>query len=481
MLAITERLVTDHGLEWVFCDTDSMAIARSAGMDVNTFNSRVAAIRGWFGPLNPYRGRAGRSPILKLEDANYGLDGDTAERELAPLYCLAISAKRYALFNLDGRGRPVLRKASAHGLGHLRDPYDGAPSPPDIPAPAEKLAAIGAERWQHDVWYRIICAALDGHAEQVALADLPNFGSPAVSRYAATTPALLRWFRRYNRGKPYREQVRPFGFMLAFQAKRLDWQPEAPAVTGAAAGESRRPAAKALLDAPRAVAPFDRNPARAAAACFDRETGKPVHRRLLKTYSQTLLRYHLHPDRKFLRADYTDRGLSERRHVQVTSVQLIGKEANRWEEQFYLGGDPEAQSEFGFAAEDVGRLIAAVQQTVKTHGIQGLARKARVSRQHLAAIVDRKVKASQEVMVRLCAAAAVLDAAAQLTTGNYTTLLVDVRQRCRHIGLRSFARQAGISSGHLARLLADGRHASAAMQSRLRTALAEPDGEMSSC
>jgi len=56
----------------------------------------------------------------------------------------------------------------------------------------------------------------------------PESARPAHSRtseplvpgivYAATTPNLLRWFKRYNRGKPYREQVRPFGFLLAYQS-----------------------------------------------------------------------------------------------------------------------------------------------------------------------------------------------------------------------------------------------------------------------
>jgi hypothetical protein len=32
MLATTERLALDHGLDWTFCDTDSMAIARPAEM-----------------------------------------------------------------------------------------------------------------------------------------------------------------------------------------------------------------------------------------------------------------------------------------------------------------------------------------------------------------------------------------------------------------------------------------------------------------
>jgi len=64
----------------------------------------------------------------------------------------------------------------------------------------------------------------------------------------------------------------------------------------------------------------------------------------LKTDGQALLRYHLHPEAKFLGGDYTHRGLTRRRHIQVTEIQRIGKEANRWEEQFHLGADPEAQA-----------------------------------------------------------------------------------------------------------------------------------------
>ena len=70
MLAIAERLVADHQLEWVFCDTDSIAIAKPAGMDEAQFHARVDEIVAWFSALNPYE--FGGS-ILKIEDVNYGL------------------------------------------------------------------------------------------------------------------------------------------------------------------------------------------------------------------------------------------------------------------------------------------------------------------------------------------------------------------------------------------------------------------------
>jgi hypothetical protein len=119
MLAIAERLIIDEGLDWAFCDTDSMAIATVEGVSDQEFRARVERIRSWFTPLNPYG--TGES-LLKLEDVNYGLRDPKA---LEPLYCYAISSKRYVLLNLDAGGRPILRKASGHGLGHVRPPSRG--------------------------------------------------------------------------------------------------------------------------------------------------------------------------------------------------------------------------------------------------------------------------------------------------------------------------------------------------------------------
>jgi hypothetical protein len=116
MLAITEKLILDESLDWAFCDTDSMAIAKTKDMPDAEFAARVERIRSWFIPLNPY-GTA--ESLLKLEDANFSLSNP---KGLEPLFCYTISSKRYALFNQDDKGRPLLRKASAHGLGHLRSP-----------------------------------------------------------------------------------------------------------------------------------------------------------------------------------------------------------------------------------------------------------------------------------------------------------------------------------------------------------------------
>jgi DNA polymerase elongation subunit (family B) len=56
MLGIAERLAHDAGLDWAFCDTDSMAFAKPADMKDAEFHRRVADIRNWFNVLNPYDG-----------------------------------------------------------------------------------------------------------------------------------------------------------------------------------------------------------------------------------------------------------------------------------------------------------------------------------------------------------------------------------------------------------------------------------------
>jgi hypothetical protein len=321
MLGLAERLATDEGIGWAFCDTDSMGLAQPDGMDGAEFLERARRVRDWFTPLNPY---AHKGPVFKIEDANYRLVNGRLNDDLEPLHCFCVSPKRYALFNLNAHGRPVLRKASAHGLGHLRAPYEDDKGPKSIPKASIPLHEIGVRRWEYDLWYRIVLAASEGHPAQVKLHDLPCFDQPAMSRYAATTPELLTWFKRYNRDRPYREQVRPFGFICAFQATTTTMRPTvANASTPAELRDQKRALKRAKLDAPRVVAPFDTNPARAVERGFDRDTGKPISIDLLLTYQQSLAQYHLHPDPKFTNADYLDSGTTERRHIEAIGFQYI--------------------------------------------------------------------------------------------------------------------------------------------------------------
>lgn len=322
MLAIAERRVLDAGLEWVFCDTDSIAIAKPENMDEDEFMRRANDVVAKFEFLNPYNEP---QSVLQIEDVN---NSTVRPRQNEPLFAFAISAKRYALFNLDDAGRPIIRKASAHGLGHLMPPYEENDAPADIPTPTVPLSEIGVSRWQYDLWYKIIEAALNGLPAQVALDYHPALQRPAASRYGATSPRLLKWFDRHNEGRDYSDQVKPFGFLLSFQARNGLWRDFVTEETSNLPGRGRPKKIGTLSP----VAPFDRDPNKAAQQAFDRETGEPVAVELLKTYAECLAQYHLSPEAKFGNGDYMDHGFTERRHVVATNVRLIGKEGNRVEE-----------------------------------------------------------------------------------------------------------------------------------------------------
>jgi hypothetical protein len=100
-------------------------------------------------------------------------------------------------------------------------PYTDAAASPGIPKPSIPLAETGLERWQYDLWYQIVSAALAGHPDRPDLDYHSALNHPAAGRYAATTPGLLRWFDTYNQNRPYNRQVRPFGFMTALHATKL--------------------------------------------------------------------------------------------------------------------------------------------------------------------------------------------------------------------------------------------------------------------
>ena len=97
-------------------------------------------IVAWFEPLYPYKKRDNETPaLLQIEDVNFA--PGQSRGEFLPLLAIAISAKRYALFNLlpfeEVFGRqpekgepayyPVLRKISAHGTGQIKEPKDFEP------------------------------------------------------------------------------------------------------------------------------------------------------------------------------------------------------------------------------------------------------------------------------------------------------------------------------------------------------------------
>ena len=409
MLATTERLTIDAGLDWAFCDTDSMALAKPERMSNKEFYKKVSDIQAWFLQLNPY---AEKSPLLKIEDYNY------RDNELHPLYCYAVSSKRYALFNLDNNGKPILRKVSAHGLGHIIAPYKRH----DIDDLED------AQPWQQDVWQEIIEAAIEDR--QPYYSKLENFDNPAVSRYGATTPQLLKWFGGSNKGKSYKAQVKPFNFLLSMQSKRefKDLKP---------------------------VAPYNKNPVKAASHCFDRKTGNKIKKSQLKTNLNALAQYHLHPETKFLNGDYTDKGITRRRHIAVKSIQHIGKEANKWEEQYLLGYDSSVQIDYGIAPEEKSKIFNEILKGIEIHGAKQVAEISNLSERYVLKISKGHANPPHKTLMKMHRATKILEIENEEHKTKRDKVLKMMKER--NIGIRGLAAELKIDPSNLAKILSGHR------------------------
>jgi hypothetical protein len=324
MLALLERLVRDSGGSYAFCDTDSMAIVSTPEQiliscpgggcrteqgeeAVRTLSfADVEAIRRRFRSLNPYDLKLVDESILELEDENFRSETKGPQQ----LYCYAISAKRYVLFNYDD-GVPTIRKYSEHGLGHLLNPVD-----PEA-----------GKNWILNVWQQLLAQHLAIEYPAPAWLD-----RPAIGRITVSTPELLKPFESLNDGKPYDEWVKPFNFLLTAHV----------APFGHPAGAD--PAHFQL------IGPWERDPTQwLDLAWIDRYTGRRLRIRTtddwadfdgianVKNMAQVLADYSVRrepksagPDGRPCQRDTI--GLLQRRPVVACTITHIGKEANNLDE-----------------------------------------------------------------------------------------------------------------------------------------------------
>jgi DNA-binding phage protein len=163
--------------------------------------------------------------------------------------------------------------------------------------------------------------------------------------------------------------------------------------------------AQQRLKSLKPVSPYNKNPAKALMRCFDRATGEKVSKPKLKTNLDVLAQYHLHPENKFLNGDYLDEEKTHRRHIVAKRIQHIGKEANKWEEQFYTGINPDAQIEYGISAEDRENMLEVVLQAIPTYGASAIAEKAKISRRQIIKIYKRQSLPTNKTLFRLYNAA----------------------------------------------------------------------------
>jgi hypothetical protein len=464
MLALAERRTLDAGLDWVFCDTDSLAIAKPGDMAEDDFIAAAREVCAGFAELNPYENPnpdAQKPPILQVEEHNFapGYNGDWSAAA-QPLYCLAVSAKRYVLFNEDANGEPIIRKASAHGLGHLSPPYQD----PDKKRRAKRLKDLKVDLWQEDLWNRIIVAAnhpddTDGGAV-IDLGDDPRLSAPVASRWAATAPALLDWFKVYNRGRPYETKVRPFNFLLRFQAEKIEQ-------IASADPEAHKWWLKHRRE-PAPAAPYDRDPAKAAKHAFDRLLHSfKIPERWLLSYVDALSDYHLQPENKFLGGEiHRASGTLRRRHIKATAVQHIGKETQDWEEQLHTGED-DGDILYGLTPEARATLVNNIAQVRKRFSIRKYMKAAHVTDRTLARAV--KGMASDKELVHLAEVGSRLMVGLEEYTAEEAALWDWAWEQAMYEGIYAFAARVGIDGSNFSKAI-DKRKFSAGMFAKLRTA-----------
>jgi hypothetical protein len=353
MLALLERCVTDLGGTYAMEDTDSMAVVATekggpipcCGETANKVRAlswkQVKEISDRFLALNPYNRIHVPDSVLKIEADN----SDPITNQPRQLYCLAISAKRYALFLRKPDGDPVLLRCSCpfcgrknkpgathcknencrkpvevnnkddrwseHGLGHLLNPTD--PESED-------------REWIAQAWLGIIRGGLG-----LSTVALGIESSPAVGQVTVSSPAAMKPLQNLNKGKSYPDRIKPFNFLLTCHVRPL--------------GHPRGVNSERF----HLIAPYEKDSRKwlkqswidqysgteyritTAGSFGDRRTAR------VKTYGDVLIEYEYHPESKCADANgdactKQTIGLLQRRHVQIEQIKYIGKESNSLEE-----------------------------------------------------------------------------------------------------------------------------------------------------
>ena len=141
----------------------------------------------------------------------------------------------------------------------------------------------------------------------------------------------------------------------------------------------------------------------------------------------------------------------------MKSIQHIGKEANKWEEQFFTGHNPDAQIEYGICPEQKIEMLGAVLHAITTHGAKRVADIAKLSERHVFEVSKGNKSPSERTLAKLHSAAKFLKSANVSEQG--------LRQRIKtlmeknQVSIRSLAVELETDSSNLAKVLSGGRNA----------------------
>jgi len=204
---------------------------------------------------------------------------------------------------------PTLIKWSEHGLGHLINPIH---------------PEIEDRDWIPKIWSNIVRKALKLKTKKL---DFENI--PAIGRTTVSSPRILDSLQGLNKKKHYRDQIKPFNFLITCHVKpfghRADINPE-----------------KFHLIGPYELNPnkwtemnwVDQYSGEIFKISADYSSRKTIR---VNTYGDVISEYEFHPEPKCADSDGNTCGketvgLLHRRYVRIDGIVPIGKESNRLEE-----------------------------------------------------------------------------------------------------------------------------------------------------
>jgi hypothetical protein len=184
ILAAAEHLLEKEGGSLMYCDTDSVFVSPE----------HASLIQKFFRPLNPYSKDV---EIFKVQEE----DG----KKLENVTCLAISSKRYVVYDNCGNDITIL-KYSNHALGHY----------------------VGIDHKQF--WKDIILLCYNPEKENSITSNYDS--KHAISELGITNYSFWNSFAGVNQGKKYYEMTRPYDTVLVGTAciKDVDGRPITPFV-----------------------------------------------------------------------------------------------------------------------------------------------------------------------------------------------------------------------------------------------------------
>ncbi len=328
LLGMLEKCVEGRGGTYAWADTDALAVVSKAehgslsdvpgcaGRRVLP-HSEVKEIIARFADLNPYQFDGS---ILRFLDCNY-VDNDPEKGFRKQLLAFCIAAKRYAVYERDGRKLTII-DPKAHGLGHLYPPADspsGWDDEHDIP------------KWVYEAWEWLV-----RHGCELTPNRPPSwFRRPQMMRMAVTTNDLLKRLHRWNRFRPFNVFSAP---VLANFGQPADAEPQRfTLVTRFERDQSKWMDAVCFnID--------DRNDRREYKLGTGFDSPHYGERPIVETFEGLLHRYFYHPESKALGPDGEPchpktRGRLRRPHIIGGQRHRIGKEVDRRLEE---GDDLEA-------------------------------------------------------------------------------------------------------------------------------------------